>query len=62
MEIFWSNRIWDLFIDSFYAKNRLDWEDLFHEKTINGTTLMCCHWTIIASRRFLNPDGKWYGY
>ena len=48
MEPNWSNRIWDSWIDAYYAKHKLDPDDNLH-------------WTLIASKRYWAKDGKWYG-
>lgn len=56
MKPFWSDRIWDMYVDAFYAKIKLD------EKQIYGTDTTPAHWSIIASRRFWLDDNKWRGY
>ena len=47
MEPHWSNRIWDMYVDHYYAKIK---------------DIPADHWTIIASKRHHgNRDGKWRG-
>ena len=45
----WSIRIWDMYVDAYYAKIKFDGEP------------DSMHWTIIASKRYWSKDGKWYG-
>ena len=40
MEPFWSNRMWDAYVDAYYAKFRVDFD--------SNTT----HWAVIASKRY----------
>ncbi|MCK5616188.1 hypothetical protein KAR91_80735 [Candidatus Pacearchaeota archaeon] len=47
MQAFWSIRIWDKYIDAYYASTVLP-DDSFH-------------WSRIASRRFFSKDGRWRG-
>lgn len=46
---FWSMRVWDMYVDAYYAKIKVDFEKETH------------HWTMIISKRFWRNDGKWYG-
>lgn len=49
----WSLRIWDMYIDAYYAKFKYLVVKSKGEKPA---------WVKYASKRFWSTDGKWYGY